>query len=95
MIESGEVRVTPLARDLAEPILRPIRLVPRRLATGTALVTAALLPPTLRRGYGLRSGIPEGMLLGVGRRTARALIPRLPSSLRVLPPARAALRETA
>jgi uncharacterized protein (DUF2236 family) len=95
MIDTGEVRVTPLAKSLAEPILRPIRIVPRRVATGMALVTAALLPPALRSGYGLRSGLPESLLLGIGRRTARAVIPRLPQSMRVLPAAQSALQATA
>jgi len=92
MIEEGEVRVTPLARDLAAVILRPVRLVPRNLAERSAIVTRALLPPKLREGYGLKSGLPDSVALAVGRRAARVTLPLVPSSLRMLPAARAALR---
>jgi len=92
MIDDGEVAVTPLARDLAAGILRPIRLVPRGLAEGSAIVTRALLPPALREGYGLKAGLPDSVALAIGRRAARVALPFVPSSLRMLPAARAALR---
>lgn len=92
MIDTGEVSVTPLARDLAAAILRPVRFVPRSVAERSAVVTRALLPPKLRAGYGLKTGFPDSLALAVGRRAARVALPLVPSSLRILPAARAALR---
>jgi uncharacterized protein (DUF2236 family) len=95
MIASGEVVVTPLARELAAEIIRPIRMVPRRLAENSALVTTALLPKPIREGYGLKLGAPTSTVLAVGTRAARRLLPLVPGPLRVLPQARAAIRNTA
>lgn len=92
MIESDEVAVTPLARDLAGAILRPVRFVPRRVAERSAIVTRALLPPKLRASYGLKTGFPDSVALALGRRAARVALPLVPSSLRMLPAARAAVR---
>jgi uncharacterized protein (DUF2236 family) len=85
MIDSGEVVVTPLARQLAGPIIRPLRLVPQRLAASSAVVTAALLPPPIREGYGLRVSRPASALLALGRRTSRLVLPRMPAQLRSFP----------
>ena len=92
MIESDEIEVTPLARDLAGDILRPVRFVPRRVAEASAIVTRSLLPPKIRKGYALNAGLPDSMVLAVARRAARATLPLMPSRLRLLPAARAALR---
>jgi uncharacterized protein (DUF2236 family) len=85
MIDSGEVAVTPLARELAEPIIRPLRLVPWRVAASSAVVTAALLPPPIRAGYGLRVSRLASALLALGRRTSRLVLPRMPARLRSFP----------
>jgi uncharacterized protein (DUF2236 family) len=95
LIESGEVAVTPPARELAESILKPIPFVPRRVAWGSAFVTAALLPPELRDGYGLGLGRPQGALLEMGRRTSRVLLPLIPTRVRSWPAARLAERTLA
>ena len=92
MIDGGVVHVTPLARDLASTILRPIRLVPNGLAERSAVVTRALLPSKLRAGYGLKSGLPDRLFLGVARRVTRFGLPLTPSQVRVLPAARVAVR---
>ena len=92
MIDGDEIEVSDLARDIAASILRPIRLVPTRVAETSAIVTRALLPPRVREGYGLKTGFADSILLGVGRRAARVALPLVPSSLRTLPAARAALR---
>lgn len=81
-IESGEVRVGDLARELAEPILRPLRFIPRPLAERSAFVTAALLPESIRRGYGLRVRWPGRVLLAAGGRASRVLLPRVPDRFR-------------
>ncbi len=88
MMGSGEVHVGDLARELAEPILRPIRLVPRGVAQRAAVVTPGLLPRPIREGYGLRLSGPRAVLLDVGGRASRLLVPRLPGPLRVHPVAR-------
>lgn len=89
-IESGEVVVTPLARELAEPIVRPIRLLPRRVANSSAVITASLLPAPIREGYGLRVSRSGSAFLALGRQTSRLMIPLLPSQIRVWPAARSA-----
>lgn len=92
MIDSDAIEVTPEARELGSAILRPVRFVPRRVAERSAIVTRALLPPPIREGYGLSAGLPDSMLLAVARRAARVALPLVPSSLRVLPAARAAVK---
>jgi uncharacterized protein (DUF2236 family) len=88
-IASGEVVVTPLARELAEPIIRPFRIVPRRIARASALITAALLPEPIRAGYELKIGRSRSMALAVGGRAARLVVPRVPAILRTVPLQRA------
>ena len=88
MIATGEVTVTPLARELAEPVLRPLRVVPRRLAEASAGITASLLPREIREGYGLPLGRPQKAIAFVGGRASRFLVPRLPAALRLFPAAR-------
>ena len=92
MIDSEAVHVTPLARDLAGTILRPVRLVPNGLAERSAIVTRALLPAKLRAGYGLRAGLPDRVLLGVARQVTRLGLPLAPSRVRNLPAARLAMK---
>lgn len=54
MVESGPVRVEPLARELARHVLRPqLRLVPGGAMIPFEIVTTGLLPPALREQYGL------------------------------------------
>lgn len=84
-IESGEVTVTDQARELAEPIIRPLRVVPRRLARTSAFITAALLPPPIREGYGLRVRLPASLLLGAGGRASRLVLPLMPRRIRSFP----------
>ena len=87
-IDDGRVVVTDLARELAEPILRPLRFVPRPLMDASAFITASLLPPEIREGYGLRFGVPSQTLAKVGGRASRFVLPRLPMRVRTLPLAR-------
>ena len=91
-IDSDEIEVTPLAKELGASILRPVRLVPTRVAESSAIVTRSLLPAKLRDGYGLKSGLTESVVLGLGRRAARITLPLMPSRLRTLPAARAAMK---
>ncbi|MDQ3986990.1 MAG: DUF2236 domain-containing protein [Actinomycetota bacterium] len=91
-IDNGEVRVSDQARELADPIIRPIKVLPRSLANRAAVITAALLPPAIRAGYGLRLGLADRTLLAFGGRAARFVLPRLPQGLRSLPLGRIATR---
>lgn len=91
LIDSGEVRVTPLARELAAPILNPVPLVPRRMAEAGSFITASLLPPPIRAGYGLKLGRGRSLLIALGRRASRSVIPLVPSKVRTFPVARRAL----
>ncbi|MGH2730544.1 MAG: oxygenase MpaB family protein [Actinomycetota bacterium] len=88
-VASGVVVVTPLARELAEPIIRPLRIVPRRIARASAIVTAALLPEAIREGYGLKLGRSRSAVLALGGRAARLVVPRVPEFLRTVPLQRA------
>lgn len=90
-IDSGEIRVTELARELAGPILRPVPLIPRRVAEAASFVTTWLLPPPIRAGYGLKLGRGRTALLALGRRASRSLIPLVPPQMRMFPVARRAL----
>lgn len=95
LIDTGEVRVTDLARELAAPIVRPLSIVPRSISSRSALITPSLLPPPIRTGYGLRLSTPRAALVAVGTRASRLVTPRLPGGLRVHPAARSAERRTA
>ena len=95
LMDSGEVQVTDLARRLAEPIVRPLRFVPRGLSRGTSLVTPGLLPRPIREGYGFSVGAPRAAVMAIGGRASRLVLPRLPRSLRTHPAARYAERRTA
>lgn len=95
LIDTEEVRVTDLARELAAPIVRALQIVPRTISTRSALVTPALLPRPIRDGYGLRLSGPRAALIAVGTRASRLVMPRLPGSLRAHPTARSAERRSA
>ena len=77
-IESGEVAVTPLARELAAPLLRPVAWIPEQAAHRTAPVLATLLPEELRMGYGLSLGRPAWLMVGAIGRLSRTVTPRTP-----------------
>ena len=94
-IETGEVVVTPTARELARPVLMPLPLVPWRVAEASAFVTAALLPEPIRRGYGLKVGRSQSALLAAGRFASRRMLPLLPTRVRLFPAARTAHRSAA
>jgi uncharacterized protein (DUF2236 family) len=77
LIETGVVRVGPDARAVAATVLSPPVLLPLRPALRVlAAQTAGLLPPELRRQYGLRPPLPGSV------RSARHLVPLLPATLR-------------
>jgi uncharacterized protein (DUF2236 family) len=86
MVDGGPVRVTEQARALGRLVLRPrLRLLPGPAMIPFEVVTAGLLPPTLREQYGL----PWGAAQRRAYRLALAAVPRVvaitPPVLRVWP----------
>jgi uncharacterized protein (DUF2236 family) len=90
MIDSGEVRVSATARSLAPAVLYPTPFPPRAVWDLAHLVSLSVLPPAIRRGYGI--GWSSGRERGVERLAAasRRLLPLMPDLLRHVPAARAA-----
>jgi uncharacterized protein (DUF2236 family) len=83
-IESGEVTVTPLARELATSLLRPVTWIPEPAARRMAVVLAALLPEELRMGYDLPLGRPARFTVGALGRLSRMVTPRMPRAAKRL-----------
>jgi uncharacterized protein (DUF2236 family) len=86
MIEDGPVRVTERGRALGRLVLRPrLRGLPGPAMIPFEVVTAGLLPATLRKQYGL----PWGAAQRRAYRVAAAAVPRVvavtPQLLRVWP----------
>ena len=93
MYESGDLHVTPQARDLAiDVVLRPP--VPAQYRPLLELVnqtTIGLLPADLRRQYGFSwDPVRAAALHGGAGYVKRVLVPALPLNLRMLPVALAA-----
>ncbi len=87
------LRVGDRARRLAPSILRPpLPLALRPAGAIQELVTVGLLPPHLRRQYGLRWTPTRERALAASSAAARAVVPLLPPVLRRWPHARAAER---
>ncbi len=80
MMKTGPVRVGPRALELARYVLRPkLRLVPGRAMIPFEIVTAGLLPPTLREQYGLGWGRGQQQFY-------RLIVKALPRLIAVTPP---------
>lgn len=91
-----ELRVTPAARAVAESIVHP--RVPRPLRPAFApntLLTAGLLPPSLRAAYGFAWSARHERLLAITLAALRGARRRLPAGAREFPAARAARRRAA
>jgi len=90
MLGSGEIAVTPLARELAREIVSPPVPWPARpLLSVMRLPTVGLLPPSIRDGYGFPWGARHERALRLSARLIRALLPLVPSAVRHWPRARA------
>ena len=89
MIGSGEVAVTPTARSLATSVLYPTAFPPRFVWDLAHLVSLSVMPPAIRRDYGLpwSSRRAQGVDLvaaasrrrTVTRRSPLAIMPAAPS----------------
>ena len=93
MIDEGTVRVGADARRMGQMVLRPrFPGVPRAAFTPLTIITAGLLPATLREGYGLRWGPVERAAFAACRVALPPLVAIAPPPVRLLPPARDAYR---
>ncbi|HTM08966.1 MAG TPA: oxygenase MpaB family protein [Verrucomicrobiae bacterium] len=89
-IGSDAISVGGAARALARAILYPPPWYLKTLAPLNVLITAGLLPPKLRRAYGLRWSRGREKALRLVAGSTRAALPFVPRILRVVPHARAA-----
>jgi uncharacterized protein (DUF2236 family) len=95
MIED-ECTVSDDSRAVARGVLDPgLPGVARPAVELIGLVTTGLLPPVLRRRYGLPWGPRRERLLALSTNATRRLLPLLPGLLREFPPARSADRRIA
>jgi uncharacterized protein (DUF2236 family) len=93
MLESGDLYITPQARELAIEIVMhpPVSLKVRPLLELANQITVGLLPPDIRRGYGLSWDPARSVALhGGAEYVKRVVVPLLPERLRVTPRARRA-----
>jgi uncharacterized protein (DUF2236 family) len=92
LIATGEVAVAATARELAPIVMYPARFPPRPIWDLAHLVSLSVLPPAIRRGYGI--GWSKGRERGVRLLAAasRRLLPLVPDPLRHVPAARSADR---
>jgi len=91
MLAGGEISVTDTARALAREVVDPRAfLIGRPLVALIRLPTVGLLPPAIRRAYGLPWDARHERALRLLAAGARRLLPLLPSLLRHWPAARAA-----
>ncbi len=93
MIDSGEVAVGADVQRMADHVLRPdFRGVPRLAFAPLTVITAGLLPPELREGYGLKWGRAQRAAFAACRAGLPRLVAIAPKPVRLLPPARNAYR---
>lgn len=86
MIDSGTVAVNDVARSLGRLVLRPrLRLLPGPVMIPFEIVTAGLLPPSLREQYGLAWGPAQQGAFRLAIRTVPRVVRLTPPVLRVWP----------
>ena len=85
-LESGEIVVTDAAREVAETVLRPpVTVALRPALEALGLLTAGLLPESLREQYDLPWNRARSALLAASAHTLRrAVLPLLPDILRAV-----------
>lgn len=91
-LASGEIVVTDAAREVAETVLRPpLPLALRPALEALGLLTAGLLPESLREQYDLRWDRARAALLAASAQALRrAVLPLLPDIVRTVGPERRA-----
>ena len=86
MMSTGPVRVDRHSKELAALVLRPrVRLLPGPVMIPFEVVTAGLLPETLRKQYGLAWGPGQRRAFRVATATLPRLVALTPPVLRVWP----------
>lgn len=86
MMSGGPVRVEARARELARQVLRPgVRVLPGPVMVPLEIITAGLLPPTLREQYGLAWGAGRQRVFRLAVRTLPRIISLTPPLIRVWP----------
>ena len=86
MVASGTVSVTDRARSLGRLVLRPrVRLLPGPAMIPFEIVTAGLLPQSLRDQYGLAWGPAQRLAFRVATATVPRVVRLTPPVLRVWP----------
>jgi len=87
MLDSSEITATETAREIAAAVMHPPLPLPLRPAMEMAnLITAGLMPPRLRREYGLSWDPARAAIVAASRGTTRrVLMPLLPRRLRTVP----------
>jgi uncharacterized protein (DUF2236 family) len=87
MLDGDEICVTETAREIAKAVLDPpLPLVLRPAMEVVKVVTASLMPPRLRREYGLAwDPLRAAALTGSREWTRRIAMPLLPRRLRSVP----------
>ncbi|MCB9547157.1 MAG: DUF2236 domain-containing protein [Myxococcales bacterium] len=85
MLRGEVLGVTSVSRQLAQAILTPPRRAAAPFFRWARAFGAGLLPPTLRDAFGLPFGVAERALHGASLRALRAIVPRLPASVRFAP----------
>jgi uncharacterized protein (DUF2236 family) len=90
MLESETICVTDTAREIARTVMHPPVPLPLRPAMEAVnLVTASLMPPRLRREYGLAwDPVRAAILTGSREWVRRIAMPLLPGRLRRVPEGR-------
>jgi uncharacterized protein (DUF2236 family) len=91
MLDGPDLHVTSAARELAVKIVMqpPVPLIRRPVLELVNFVTVGLLPPQLRRQYGLSWDPLRALMLRGGAEYAkRVVLPLAPRRLRVVPSAR-------
>jgi len=87
MLGSDELCVTDTAREIAHTVLHPpLPLKLRPAMKAVEVVTASLMPPRLRRDYGLSwDPVRAALVLGSRESVRRIAMPLLPRRLRTVP----------
>jgi uncharacterized protein (DUF2236 family) len=94
MIASQEIAVTPVAREIADALLKGPPLL-RLFRPSNYVLAAGMLPPPLRSQYALSWTFPVRAAFHVGVGIVRRVTPHLPPQVRYIPSARRAERRCA
>ena len=93
MTQGGPVKVGPLSRSLGTAVLRPrIPPLPGFAFVPLDIVSAGLMPASIRDGYGLPWARPQRTVYDICRAVLPRVVARTPPLIRIVPHARTAER---